>query len=348
MRKLLSGLMIGLLVMGFLPLLIPASALTNPTVASSAGSASSFANTITLTLPTTKTDSLIVFEWIGFLLATPCTSLLIPADSNTNSWTQVGNCQADQVGGATIAYSVASNSQSGNDTINCNFSGPNTNEESCYAFDISSAGTITLLGSASGYSTTAALASGATASGNSLILQTVGIETYCQSVVGGVGFQQYIPASACFVSGSNAYGMAGGFTLVGNGGGTSQWPVLIGQQAVWSYLVVQVAAATVTTTTTSYTQTIIGWLVPDFTHLNNTLILIMMPLGGLAMMLFIPLLFQKPEEIGDRGVYLGLFGLTVGAAFGDITAGSTAANWIPFADIFIGGLMLFLWWWNSD
>ena len=350
-----AALMVGLVLAAFLP----AVALTNPTVYSSTGFAAQGASVLPLSLSVRAGDGLVVFEWIGVVLSgNPCTSIFAPSDSNLNTWAAIGLCVVDGNGGAMLVYQVASATATGMDTVNCNFQGPNSYVESCYAFDVSGGGAITGLASGAGNSNRPQTAAVPAAS-NSLLLQVVGIQFYCQSVVGGSTFQQFIPSSVCNSGGGSFsnYGLAGGYVEIPTGGLVTGSQLILGQVAIWSEAVVQVAPAGSSTTTTSststtttsivYTATVTGWLTPDSAHFANTLVLVILPLAGFVFGLLPLMMFQKPKEIGDKAIYPSLFGMLAGSLVADLTVNGLTELQVPFAFIVVEALLLFLWWWNS-
>jgi hypothetical protein len=101
---------------------------------------------------------------------------------------------------------------------------------------------------------------------------------------------------------------------------------------------------TTITTTILSTSTDIGWLVPDATHFVNSLLILMVPLAAMSMFVILGRAFKLR---GDTGVYVALIGITMGSFIADLTAGSAATLAIPFADGVLGGVLFFLWWWNS-
>lgn len=339
------------LLMGLGLFSIPAHAATAPTIANSTAGSNISSTLIPLTLAPSSGDSLVVFEWIGPVFSgVSCPLLLPPVDSSSNSWSSLGGCITDGNAGQLEVF-ITNSTATGTDTINCNF-GSNTVIDSCYAIDVASPGSASLLASNTGTGTPIRIGSGTsmfTGAPNSLLLGMAGIQFYCQTVgLGGIGFVNYIPPSSCTSVGSFSYGLSGKYFSVGSGGLTTFFPMTTGQGGItWSEMVVQIAAPSVITTTTVNTATVTGWLAPDATHLSNTLVLFIFPLAGMIFM-FIPIMmFQKNQEIGDKAIYPALFGLTVGSAAADLLTGSAASAFIPFADVFVCVLLLFLWWWNS-
>jgi hypothetical protein len=74
---------------------------------------------------------------------------------------------------------------------------------------------------------------------------------------------------------------------------------------------------------------------------------LMMPLGGVGLMVWIAK-FLKVE--GDIVVYPVLLGLLMGAVGADLSVGNASGGTtatVPFAMIVVAGILLFLWWWNS-
>lgn len=332
-----------LLCLSFFAIFSPASGLTNPTVHSSNASTGQTATAITVSLGTLASDSLVVIEWAGPF--SNCTFIQTPTDSNANTWVAIGSC-IDGNGGPMEAFKVASNSATATDTVTCNFV-TGTFAEACYAFDVNNPGAITLLASAMGSSNTMKTTPAA-ASSNALLLQTAGLQYYCQSLVGGFDFQQYIPSSDCTTFFTSLYGLAGGYTLIPTGGATTSSQMVAGQVMVWSELVVQIAAATpASSTSTSYTATIVGWLTPDSAHFANTYILIIFPLIGLVIGLLPFTMFQRNEEIGDKAILPALFGLLVGAIAADLSVSPTIQFQVPFAFIVVIAMLIFLYWWNQ-
>lgn len=93
------------------------------------------------------------------------------------------------------------------------------------------------------------------------------------------------------------------------------------------------------------TVTIAGWLAPDSTHLANSLMAIIMPLGGVAMFSWIGKYFKVQ---GDVAVYIVLLGLLLGSIGADLSVGGGSSTpFVPFALIVVIAILLFLWWWNS-
>jgi hypothetical protein len=59
------------------------------------------------------------------------------------------------------------------------------------------------------------------------------------------------------------------------------------------------------------------------------------------------MMFQKNHQIGDKAIYPALFGLLVGSGAADLSINGLAVANVPFADLIVAGLLLFLWWWDS-
>jgi hypothetical protein len=350
-RALLCLMLVGMFAFALLEMAAPASAATNPTLASSNGTSGLAQTLLEVSLATGNNDSLVVYEWVGIVFGNnACSYISPPTDSNTNTWSAVGSCVADANGGAMEAFAATGNPSNDTDSINCNYGGPNSLIESCYAFDIKNPGTITLFNYAIGQNENAMGVPLSTAAANSLLLQTAGIEFFCGTVTPYSAATIYIPASACDTPGNPQfqYGMAGTYAEIGAGGLTTSSLMYASQsQIVWVEIVVQIAAPTTTTTTTQYTATITGFLAPDAAHISNSMTLFIYPLAGMIVMLVPLMMFQKPREIGDKAIYPCLFGLLVGAAAADLSTGTGTALQVPFADLIVAALMLFLWWWSS-
>lgn len=327
----------------------PSYATTTPTISQSFAATGTGVTVLSVNIPVAPLsgDAIVVFEWFGTTGNgnTACNFILTPSDSQGQAWGAIGNCQKDTLTGGMRAFSVASYSSNQPDTVNCNFGGPNSQIESCYVFDISSPGTITLIGSASGSSRTIQLSGNPlTALPNSLELAAAGIEAFCQPVGVGAGFSGYNPSSACSAS---AFGLSGEYIITGAGGVSSNFPMTIGQNCAWAELVVQVAQPTIVTTTTIFTGTVVGWLAPDPTHFSNTLILIILPLMGMVFGIFPFTLGKRPQDVGDRAIFPALIGLTLGSALADLSVSNASVLQIPFADVLMAAVLAFLWWWQS-
>jgi hypothetical protein len=92
------------------------------------------------------------------------------------------------------------------------------------------------------------------------------------------------------------------------------------------------------------TSTIIGWLVPDSSHFSNSLLITIFPLMGMVILVTMLMVFHRK---GDIVVYFALGGLLAGSLFADVGTGSSSTPGVPFADILVCGLLIFLYWWNS-
>lgn len=92
------------------------------------------------------------------------------------------------------------------------------------------------------------------------------------------------------------------------------------------------------------TVTITGWLVPDAAHFSNTFLIFIYPLAGMVILSMFPLMFKRK---GDIMVYFALGGLFLGTLISDLSVSGSSTNAVPFAIIFVAGLLIFLWWWNS-
>jgi hypothetical protein len=354
--RLASILTVVALTIGAFAFSAPAHAVTVPTISQSYAATGVSVTTLPVVIPVAPLhgDALVVFEWWG-TNNNPCNYVLPPTDSQSQSWGALGNCQVDGLGVSGMqAFAVASYSSNQPDTVNCNYGGPNTAIEACYVFDVATPGVITLLGSAKGYSNIIQLPGNPlTAQPYSLILATAGMETACQAVAvgstvgfggGGQFFNPYSPASACYPV---PFGMSGEWIQTGAGGISTNFNMGTTLQVIWNELVVQVAQPTVVTTTTNYSATVVGWLVPDSKHFSNTLILIILPLMGMVFGIFPFTLGRRPSQVGDRVIFPALIGLTLGSALADLTVSNTSVLQIPFADIVVAAALAFLWWWNS-
>jgi hypothetical protein len=347
-------------ILGLALALLPVDALTQPLVINSRAYQGYGTDLLGFSLPVNAGYGIVVFEWIGGQIGnqtTSCSYLMTPDDSIGNSFSAIGSCVPDGSGGAMEAYQ-ASSATTATDTIFCNFQTNTAQTESCYAFNVYSPGTMTELAHGTGIGNRQNTTT-ATATGDSLLLVTAGLQYYCSTVVGGDStFQQYSPPSACSATGYQSLfqsGEAGGLENIGPGGETSNFPLIAGSQnLVWSEEVVQVAPSSATSTSfsstitsTIYTATIIGWLAPDAVHWSNAYVLIIFPLAGMVVCLMPFMMFQRNAEIGDKAVFPALFGLMIGAAAADLYSNPNTPLAIPFADTFVAGLLLFFWWWDS-
>lgn len=92
--------------------------------------------------------------------------------------------------------------------------------------------------------------------------------------------------------------------------------------------------------------TITGWLVPDSTHFANSIMVIIMPLGGVGAFVWLAKFLGRT---GDEIVYFVLFGGMLGSWGADLAngqSGGTAAL-IPFGIGVVFAILMFLWWWNN-
>lgn len=97
--------------------------------------------------------------------------------------------------------------------------------------------------------------------------------------------------------------------------------------------------------TTTSTSSITGWLVPDTSHLNNALMPIIMPLGGVGAFVWFARYLKRQ---GDEVVWWVLWGAFLGSIGADLSVGNgAAAALVPFGISAVLGILLFLWWWNS-
>jgi hypothetical protein len=297
---------------------------------------------VTLSVPTG--DGIVILEYIG-PQSGPCSYPLTPTDSAGNTFTAIGSCVYDGgVSAAMEAYGTTSNVGSGSDTVTCKFAS-NTDFESCYVFDVSSAGSYSIAGWNRGYNSLFNVTQ-FTSEPYSLLLATVGIEVACGAVSMQRGWSSYGPSSACY----SGYGMAGSWALSGSTGLTTT-ASLGGSNGnvLWAEIVVEVnpPPPSSTTTSTSYSTTITGWLVPSSTNFANTYILIIFPLAGMVLFEFPFFLVKDPTTIGDKAIFPALLGLSLGSAAADLATNGTAVLQVPFADVLVAMMLTFLWWWDS-
>jgi hypothetical protein len=332
----------------FLAMVASFAAPTNAqTVSQSAGAAAIFGGTnLNLTLPVTTGNAIVVFEWFG-TQSTPCNYIATPTDSVGNTFHALGSCLADQSFGAMEAFDT-NTSSTASDTVKCKWNAyASGNVIACYAFVVSSPGTIKLAATGTGTGSTAFTAP-FSAPAYSLILATAGVQLNCAPASISPGWSAYIPSSAC----SNGFGMTGEYYNLGSSGAAVDGAMGLPRTSVWAELAVQISTPAIittstSTTSTSYSTTIVGWLAPDAAHFSATYIIIIFPLAGMVVMLVPFMMFNKPEEVGDRAIYPALFGFTIGGAAADLGTNSNTPLTVPFAFVFVSALLLFLWWWDS-
>lgn len=343
--------------------LAPPGSAANPALVQQTGGIGAGVTTITLNLGSLSSgDAIIAFEYFQTSV-TPCSYLLAPTDTVHNTWRTLG-CQVDGAFGAQAVYYVQASGAGPSDAVTCNFatSGALTTE-ACYVFDVSNpAGTITLADTGTGTGGyTVQVPVLVSANSNSLLLATVGYTGGCHGVTAsgqspsGINPIIYNPASQCS-QGTTSYGMSGSYVAT-VAAGSYQWvmdpvscPSCGGGGSIspaWSLMVVQIPGPAAITTSTSYSNTVVGWLAPDSAHFANSLILMIYPLMGLVVGTTIAKMFRI---MGDVGVYFALGGLTAGAFLADLPTTNSPANYpllIPFAYGFVAALLTFLYWWNS-
>jgi hypothetical protein len=346
--------LIGVFVLAFALSLVPVTHAANPSITQTSGSVGSGVTSLSLSFTSVAAgDSIVVFEYYGAqTYPSACNAIQAPTDTLGNNWRSLG-CTADSTGGAQSIYFVQS-SNTGADTVSCNYAPSLGTTESCYAFDVASPnGPASVLVAGTGLNSQVPVS--VNANSNSVLLATVGYTFVCHSatysgqVPSGLLPSPYSPPSECGSPASNS-GLTGTSVITGNSG-EYQWtmdPVIGGGgggvTAAWSLVVVQVPGPAATITMTAYTATITGWLVPDAAHFSNALLLIILPLGGLSFGALIPAMFRRK---GDIAVYFALGGLTAGSLLADLPANSNNQPAVPLAFVFVAALLTFLYWWNS-
>lgn len=326
--------------LAFMSLAPPASA-ASPSLAQLTGGSAASTASITSTLSSvTAGDAIFVVQFFAGEVS-PCNYMKTPTDGLSNNYRSLG-CVADGSFGAHQEWYASSGA--GTVNVNCNWQ-PNADFEACYVFDVVSPGAVNLLGTAKGFGTSMGLAFNA--AGGALILNTVSLDGDCETV-GTFGFINpvptvYNPGNECFLG---TYGLSGSSQVAS--AGADQWYMTTTKQTQWTEFVVQIQQQVApVTTTTIYTATVTGWLVPDAAHFANTYILVILPLAGMVFALMPFMMFQRPVEIGDKAIYPALSGFAAGATLADVGVNGTTGNQVPFAFIFVAALLVFLWWWNS-
>lgn len=348
---------VAFMALGLVMALAPTVHAANPSISQTSGSSGSGVTALTATFGTVGAgDTIVVFEYFGAQTYPPaCQSILKPTDSLGNTYRPLG-CTLDSTGGAQAAYFVQASGTGSSDTITCNYGSSIGTVESCYAFDVSSpAGAATVLTSGTGLNDQVPVL--VSAQSNSVLLATVGYTYVCHSatftgqVPSGLSPLAYSPSNECGTYGSDQFGLTGTYVVTGQAG-TYQWtmdPATTGGgggvTAAWSLIVVQVPGPSALVTSTSYSSTVVGWLVPDSAHFSNSLLLMTIPLAGLVFGMMFAWIFSLR---GDLGVYFALGGLTLGSLLTDLPVNSSStALGIPFAYTIVSGLLTFLYWWNS-
>lgn len=342
----------------------PEASAANPAIVQQTGNVATGATSISLTLDGVQSgDAIVVFEYFGTAPGVVCNYILTPTDSLSNAYRSLG-CTVDGAYGGQAAYYVQSSPVGPADAVKCNFQ-PNAGlSQACYAFDVSNpASNIFVVDTGTGTGgSTAQVPVLVSAQANSLLLATVGFTGFCHGVTtagqspSGIAPFNYNPASACTQGYSTSNGLSGS-SVSTVAAGSYQWvmdpPLLCPPGEVcnssiataWSLVVVQVPGPAALTTSTSYSNTITGWLVPDSAHFSASLILMIYPLMGLVAGTTVAKMFRLT---GDLGVYFALGGLTAGAFIADLpVTSSTQPLLIPFAYGVVAALLTFLYWWNS-
>lgn len=360
--KLLNLLAVSVMVLTVVMSMVsaPVSNAANPAIVQQTGGITALGTgAIPLTLGSvTVGDALVAFEYFS---SSPlaCSFPLAPTDSESNNWRSLG-CMTDGALGAQAVFYVASAASTSSDSVTCNFAPAAATIEACYLFDVSNpAGSVTLIESGTGTGGyTAQVPVLAAAQSNSILLATVGFTGGCHGVTAngqtpsGIAPFVYNPASECS-QGTISYGLTGSWVATVTQA-SYQWVMdppsgclsCSSPSPAWSLAVVQVPGPASITTSTSYSATIIGWLVPSSARFASSLALMFFPLAGLVAGTTLAKMFRIG---GDIGVEFALSGMASGATLADLptSASPVFQNLIPFAYIFTAWLLAFLYWWNS-